>query len=54
MIRRILIAIALGIVVFTQAALAQPSLPSTITGIGPSSTRYVDPASDPRCGPGKP
>ena len=25
-----------------------------ITGVGPSSTRYVDPASDPRRGPGKP
>jgi quercetin dioxygenase-like cupin family protein len=25
-----------------------------ITGVGPSSTSYVDPASDPRHGPGKP
>ena len=25
-----------------------------ITGVGPSSTRYIDPASDPRRGPGKP
>jgi uncharacterized RmlC-like cupin family protein len=25
-----------------------------ITGVGPSSTRYIDPASDPRAGPRKP